>query len=216
MQDSSSSRTLVTCDYPLDNRRNCKRKVRVSGVDQRPNDLIRCYQHKGCPEIQFCSICQSNVYGRENSATTDCNHTFHESCLLRWVATQFPVAIPVSCPVCRAAITNVYSMAQHFSMMPMLQLEQRTGDDIVAASDQMQNDRDRMLRVVINQWLTDALSIADDLESFALHLGNLDSALARHVVRDTCEKLKLSLTEWPNCPLLLINRGSDQETTASF
>jgi len=48
--------------------------------------------------VERCDICLAQFKSGESGALTDCSHTFHESCLLRWVAQS------ASCPMCRVAL----------------------------------------------------------------------------------------------------------------
>ena len=46
-----------------------------------------------------CTICLLN-YTEETKKTTECNHTFHDECIGRWLQTNN------SCPLCRAVLNQ--------------------------------------------------------------------------------------------------------------
>ena len=48
--------------------------------------------------VETCSICLSDIYNNDILFTTDCNHSFHTSCILQWFANNH------SCPICRQKI----------------------------------------------------------------------------------------------------------------
>ena len=53
-----------------------------------------------------CSICQE-MYEKKDSVTTNCNNHFCVSCFTQWMTTKQTSCELVSCPLCRAQVTQV-------------------------------------------------------------------------------------------------------------
>lgn len=59
--------------------------------------------------IETCSICLSDIYNNDILFTTDCNHSFHASCILPWFANNH------SCPICRQEIIFDYNFFENLT-----------------------------------------------------------------------------------------------------
>ena len=58
--------------------------------------------------IETCSICLFDIYNNDILFTTDCNHSFHASCILPWFANNH------SCPICRQEIIFDHNFFENF------------------------------------------------------------------------------------------------------
>lgn len=59
--------------------------------------------------IETCSICLFDIYNNDILFTTDCNHSFHASCILPWFANNH------SCPICRQEIIFDYNFFENLT-----------------------------------------------------------------------------------------------------
>eukprot|EP00975_Prorocentrum_lima_P034730 7299642-Prorocentrum_lima.AAC.1 len=60
-------------------------------------------QHNLLPTSTLCCICQSEFAEGIIIAVTDCNHTVHGHCLVRWILANQPTSCV--CPICRKALS---------------------------------------------------------------------------------------------------------------
>jgi hypothetical protein len=62
----------------------------------------KCYIKPG----EECSICMENIITKSNAYLTCCGHTFHKSCIFKYVETKWKTkyASNLKCPICRTNI----------------------------------------------------------------------------------------------------------------
>ena len=76
----------------------CSRIVPVHD-DSCAEETCFCHQHKNTDNSD-CSIClEAMRLNRKKVYTTSCNHTFHASCMKRWLANND------TCPYCRKVLS---------------------------------------------------------------------------------------------------------------
>jgi len=58
------------------------------------------------PPIQMseCVICFASISKETGSTTLSCSHTFHYSCITRWLCSQMDLDLSESCPCCRKEV----------------------------------------------------------------------------------------------------------------
>lgn len=92
---AGSQPTTTMCTAILSNGQSCRYKARagqeVCGVHARARAEV---DEAGVDE---CSVCLNDMR-RRRTATMECGHRFHTSCLRSWFRNR-----PLSCPLCRAA-----------------------------------------------------------------------------------------------------------------
>lgn len=59
------------------------------------NRCLVFVQKRAAPSVEVCPIC---LEGGERMCTLDCDHTFHQSCLVKWFLEK------TNCPLCRAPV----------------------------------------------------------------------------------------------------------------
>ena len=64
-----------------------------------------------------CAICQE-TYEKKDSVTTNCNNQFCVSCFTQWMTTKQTMCELVTCPLCRAQVTQVVMYRARASRKP--------------------------------------------------------------------------------------------------
>ena len=86
-----------------------------------------------------CSICLSNLYF--NKVCTDCNHTFHRSCLSTWLNNNN------TCPLCRTPISMPINNSLIYRLTTMFSQLNRTPTQIQNNSP-VTNDNNHIERII--------------------------------------------------------------------
>jgi len=64
------------------------------------SEQIRGLERTECDEVTQCSVCLDNIQPGNQQITLECDHTFHEMCLVRWAQRRN------TCPMCRIPIVQ--------------------------------------------------------------------------------------------------------------
>ena len=57
--------------------------------------------------ITNCSICLEKI-NNNNISYINCNHTFHSTCINKWIETNQKNGLEINCPNCRELINKIY------------------------------------------------------------------------------------------------------------
>jgi len=102
--------------------------------------------------VETCSICLSDIYNDDILFTTDCNHSFHTSCILPWFANNH------SCPICRQEIIFDHNFFENLTDIVVDNIVDNVVDNVVGNVEELHEDLAYYLL------LRDILVIVNDLD----------------------------------------------------
>jgi len=100
MEDSSLLLRILAGASSMSNQSNQSNHLSPEAISSLPRTVLPDVSDRPDTEASMCSICHDNMTAGQTVITLDCNHTYHDSCIIDW----FQRHRHNTCPICRAVV----------------------------------------------------------------------------------------------------------------